>query len=292
MAETAEEAFKVLVSWLAPRESELVQAAGHRDQIHARLRRKFGVAGMYEGGSLHHGTGVHQVSGADYFVWFTTPRPESSARTLVAVQKSLQKLYPAADVRVTRPGVLVEFPGAAQRIGVIPAYSAGRTVGEHPRFKVPGFCDNWTSASPSAQREWLEACNNAPGALGRAKGLTRLVRAWKHYRDVPVSSYYLEVRAASLMAERSSLTYAHDLRNFFATLLWDGLAPIEDPAGIAGTIPATWPDRREEALSKVANAAGWAEHALGHQRVGLMGDAFSRWNLIFDGRFPSYYRAA
>ena len=289
MAETAEEAFKVFVSWLAPRDPELARALAHRDEIHERLRRKFAVQGMYEGGSLHHGTGVHQVSGADFFFWFGAPRPESPARALVAVQRSLQRLYPAAEVRVTTPAVLVEFPGGAERIGVIPAYSSGRSVGEHARFRVPGLSGGWVSASPSAQREWLDACNSAPRALGRAKGLARLARAWKHYRDVPISSYYLEVCAAAYVAERSTLTYAHDLRNFFATLLWDGLGPIQDPVGVSGPIEATTADRHNEAMAKLANAAGWAEHALNHQRLGRVGDAFSRWNLIFDGRFPSYY---
>jgi hypothetical protein len=289
MAGTAEEAFKVFVSWLAPRETELAAAASHRDEIHARLRRKFGVRGMYEVGSLHHGTGVHHVSGADYLFWFGTPRPESSVRALAAVQKSLQRLYPAAEVRLARPGVLVEFPGGAERVGVIPAYSSGRAVGEHERFTLPALCGNWTSASPAAQQEWLDACNSVPGALGRAKGLARLTRAWKHYRDVPISSYYLEVRAAAYAAERSSLTYAHDLRNLFGAMFADGLAPIPDPTGVAPAIEATTPERREDALSKVANAAGWSEHALNHQRLGLMRDAFSRWNLLFDGRFPSYY---
>ena len=289
MAATAEEAFKVFVSWLAPRDPELTRALAHRDEIHERLRRKFGVQGMYEGGSLHHGTGVHQVSGADYFFWFGTPRPESPVRALVSVQKSLQQLYPAADVRITRPGVLVEFPGGAERIGVIPAYSPGRSVGEHPRFRVAGFCGDWTSVSPAAQREWLDACNSTPGAMGRAKGLARLARAWKHYRDVPISSYYLELRAAAYAAEHSTLTYAHDLRNFFATLLWDGLGAIDDPVGASDRIEGTTAEHHAEAMSKLANAAGWAEQALNHQRLGRVSDAFARWNLIFDGRFPSYY---
>ncbi|WP_286279034.1 hypothetical protein [Naasia aerilata] len=49
MAANAEEAFKVFVSWLAPRPGELARAAGHKHEILHRLQRKHGVNGMYEG---------------------------------------------------------------------------------------------------------------------------------------------------------------------------------------------------------------------------------------------------
>jgi hypothetical protein len=158
------------------------------------------------------------------------------------------------------------------------------------RFRVPGVGQDWMSASPPAHREWLERCDSAPGALGGAKGLARLARAWKHYRQVPISSFYLEVRAAAFMAERNRALYAYDLRDFLAMLVRDELAPMEDPTGVTGPIEAHLdPTAREEALSKTANAAGWADSALTQQRLGSMDNAFRQWSTLFGGRFPSLY---
>jgi hypothetical protein len=289
VAKNAEEAFKVFLSWLAPRPEELARAAGHRDEIRHKLERKFGVNGMYEGGSLAHDTAVHQVSGADYFVWLDIKRPDSSMHTLKSVQKTLQSLYPAVHVRISRPAVLVEFAGGTERVGVIPSFSPGRSVGENHRFRVPGIAAEWMSASPAAHGDWLDRCNNIPGVRGGAKSLARLARAWKHYRDVPISSFYLEMRAAEYMAGRSSVVLPYDVRNFFSTLLWDGLSPMEDPTGLAETIEATPSGLREEGMSKIANAAGWSESALKHQRMGDLSQAFEQWNHVFGGRFPSWH---
>lgn len=289
MAKNAEEAFKVFVSWLAPRDGELARAAGHREEIRVKLDRKFGVNGMYEGGSLAHETGVHQVSGADYFVWLDSKRPESSLHTLKAMQKALQSLYPTVHVRIARPGVLVEFAGGTERVGVIPAFSPGKSIGEDARFRVPGIGQEWMSACPAAHREWLERCNSVPGVRGGAKSLARLARAWKHYREVPISSFYLEMRAAQYMSDRSAVVLPYDVRNFFSTLLWDGLAPMEDPTGLSGTIQPTPEALRNEGIGKLANAAGWAESALKHQRMDELPQAFQQWNHVFGGRFPSWY---
>lgn len=290
MAATSEEAFKVFLSWLAPRRTELEKAAGHREEIRAAMDRKFGVRSMYEGGSLHHDTGVQSVSGADYFCWLAMERPASSARMLKAVQKTLQGLYPGVQVRISRPAVVIEFAGGAERVGVIPSFAGGKGIGEHIRFRVPGLTDEWMATSPVAHAEWLERCNNTTGVRGGAKGLARLARAWKHYREVPISSFYLEMRAAAFMAKSASVVYPYDLRDFFGQLLRDALAPVEDPVTGSATIEATLGGSvREEALSKLANATGWAESAVTHQRVGEMRDAFRQWNVIFDGRFPSWY---
>ncbi|BDZ45815.1 hypothetical protein [Naasia aerilata] len=229
------------------------------------------------------------MSGADYFVWLDGKRPESSISTLKSVQKTLQSLYPTVHVRISRPAVLIEFAGGTERVGIIPAFSPGTVVGEDPRFRVPGVAEEWMSACPVAHSEWLERCNAVPGVRGGAKSLARLARAWRHFRDVPVSSFYLEMRAAEYMAGRSAVVLPYDVRNFFATLLWDGLAPMEDPTGGARAIEATAPHVRDEAILKLANAAGWAESALKHMRMGEPDQAFQQWNHIFGGRFPSFY---
>jgi hypothetical protein len=290
VAATSEEAFKVFLSWLLPRDEVLGRAATHRDEIRARLDRKLGVHKVYEGGSLHHRTGLHSVSGADYFCWLQMKRPASSQGALKVVAKSLQALYPKETVRVVRPAVVIDFAGGEERVGVIPAFAGSDGLGAHERLKIPGIAQEWTSASPSAYGEWLERCNSVPGVVGGAKGLARLARAWKHFRDVPISSFYLETRAAQFMTTRRAVVYPYDLRDFLVTLAREELPAIDDPAGIAGMIePLPDPAKREEALSRLANAAGWADSALTQQRLGETGQSFRQWNLLFGGRFPSCY---
>lgn len=289
MATTAEEAFSVFLSWLAPRDAERAVAAGRRSIVEP-VARRLGARGVLECGSHSRGTAVHQVSGTDYFVWLPSRSPFSSQKALVEVLHAVRDVAPDADVSLRRPAVVVNMGAHVPAINLIPAYAPHKVIGADVTFRIPGTGrEEWLRSNPYAQLEWIEDCQRRSGARGSVSGLARLAKAWQNYRSVPVSRFYLEVRAAAYMAERETISYPQDFRWFCAQLVKDGLAPVADPTG-RRTVHACVDDAsRVLALSQLAAAEERAGRALNEHRVGTTAASFGHWERLFGGAFPTYH---
>ena len=66
---------------------------------------------------------------------------------------------------------------------------------------------------------------------------------------------------------------------------------MQDPVGVSGYIPpcSTQP-KLDETKSKLATALSRAEKARMAERQGDTKEAFYWWNLLYDNKFPGYYR--
>lgn len=289
MATTAEEAFSVFLSWLAPRDEERLLAARRRAIVEP-VARHLGARGVLDAGSFSRGTAVHQVSGADYFLWLPSRNPFSAQKALAGVRKAVEAVTPSVQVRVRRPGVVLEFGPHSPSLTLIPAYAPHKVIGEDVTFRIPGVGrEDWLRINPAAQREWLDGCQRRSGARGSVTGLSRLAKAWQNYRGVPLSRFYLEVRAAAFMAERDSVAYPREVRRFFAALVEDGLEPVPDPAGPGMVHACPDEEARVFALTQLANAEERAGRALSEQQVGTVQRSFEHWSRLFGGAFPAYH---
>jgi hypothetical protein len=123
------------------------------------------------------------------------------------------------------------------------------------------------------------------------KPLIRFLKAWKFFRNVPISSFYLELRVAKYASAESSIVYDIDVKQVLR-MLWDGqLASMQDPMGVSGYIPACKSDAmKADALSKLGTAVVRAEKALESREKGDIAAAFDWWRLLYDNEFPTYYR--
>ena len=124
---------------------------------------------------------------------------------------------------------------------------------------------------------------------GMVKPLIRFLKAWKYYCNVPISSFYLELRVAKYASQQAIIIYSWDIRNIFK-LLWDNqLAALQDPKGISGYIAPCLSDaKKTEALSKLKTALTRADKARDAEKEEDISEAFYYWNLIFNDHFPSY----
>jgi len=52
---------------------------------------------------------------------------------------------------------------------------------------------------------------------GKAKRLARLIKAWKYFCDIPISSFYLEMRCASYLNRIDTYVDIWDVRGFCAS---------------------------------------------------------------------------
>ena len=170
---------------------------------------------------------------------------------------------------------------------IVPADYVGDANG-YKVYEIADCAGGWMRASPDAHNAYVRDVNDRLG--GRVKPLIRFVKAWKFFRNVPISSFYLELRVAKYASEEKTIIYDIDVRNVLK-LLWDGqLANMQDPMGVSGYIPACKSDAtRTDALSKLGNAYGRADKARDAARSGNISDAFDWWRLLYNDEFPTYY---
>ena len=288
MASTAKAGFDQFLGRLTPTQAARDKASTHRAEIETKLDAKLGVFQMFESGSFRHGTGVSGKSDVDYFVSLKGVQPTNSVTTLVAVRDALKQRFPSTYIHVSRPGVVLEFGGGYEKVEIIPAYYKTTSNGNNT-YEIPGVLTEWLDSNPKSHNEYVDDCNKAP-AKGDAKGLARLVKAWKYYRDVPISSFYLEMQAAKYTTGETSIDFALDMYYFLNRLKIGGLAAMNDPTGNTGRInPCSSDANKTAALSRLDTAVGRAERAKDHYLAGRIDKAFAEWDLLFNGQFPAYY---
>jgi len=142
-------------------------------------------------------------------------------------------------------------------------------------------------SSPDTHNNYVKEVNKKLD--GMVKPLVRFLKAWKYYRDVPISSFYLEMRVAKYASGESSIIYSIDVKNILK-LLWNNqLAALQDPTGISGYIsPCSSDAKKSKTLSKLETALKRAQNAIDAENEGEITDAFYWWNLVFNEKFPAY----
>ena len=92
------------------------------------------------------------------------------------------------------------------------------------------------NSSPDAHRAYVEDLDlNLDGKL---RPLIRLLKAWKHFREVPISSFYLELRCVEYAFDETMIVYTVDFPNVLQVLWDDQFSDVRDPKRISGYVPA------------------------------------------------------
>ena len=107
-------------------------------------------------------------------------------------------------------------------------------------------------SSPDAHNAYVR---KGDGDLGnKVKPLIRFIKAWKYYQNVPISSFYLELRVAKYAEGESSIIYDMDVKRVFSHLDSIDLANMQDPMGISGSIsPCATQAQLDDAKSKTCH---------------------------------------
>lgn len=287
MARTVAEGFEVFLQRLTPLESQRAAAAAHRSRVETSLKKKLSITVMWETGSFHHGTGVRNYSDVDVLASIGNGKPISSDTALAWVKSALTASFPTTVVRISRPAVVVEFAGGDETWEVIPGFirsgSSSKLV-----YDIPGPSSGWIDSAPREHLDYVNECNTKAGVKGGAKKLARLIKAWKYYNNVPISSFYLEMRAAQHMAKQDSFIPLWDLCLLLEDMQNHQLAGMNDPKQASGRIyPCSSDAKKIDALSKLSTAATRARKALDAQQEKQIDTAFHYLDLLFGGQFPA-----
>lgn len=291
MPRTIEQGFQDFLAKLTPSAYESEAAKSHRYSIETRLKLDFGYVPRFTRiGSFGNGTSISGYSDVDYLACLPTDKlTNDSNYSLQKVRNSLDGRFPNTGVRVSCPAVVCPFgSSAAETTEVVPAFYSKESNG----YKVYGIADcsgGWMSASPDTHNEYVRGIDNK--LANKVKPLIRFIKAWKCFRQVPISSFYLELRVAKYASGESSIIYDMDVKRVLCQLRDASLADMQDPMGISGYIPACKTQAlKYEALSKLDTAATRAEKARDAAQKENIAEAFEYWRLLYNNEFPTYYR--
>jgi hypothetical protein len=287
MARTVEQGFVEFASRLTPTSTEREAAVRHRRSVEKALNDSLEVVAFLQTGSFWHGTGVRGHADIDLLAWlkFQT-QPTSSYDALVSVQTVLDRAFPSTYVYISRPAVVVNFAGGNERWEVIPGYTTGQDdVVEIPSVEFGG---GWMNTSPAGHFRFVNDANSFPRPAGGAKALSRLLKAWKYYNSVPISSFYLEYAAAQHMMTQVAYIPIFDLPMVLRPLVDRGLAPFQSPDNAGGPITACSSaadlTKAKEAVTKAWALADLAKDAQVAQNPPA---AFHYLDRLFNGKFPA-----
>ena len=223
MSVTAISTLESLIRRMTPDAAARSAAAKHRKEIEEWLMYDLGIIRMRETGSWHHGTALDGVSDVDYFVLMRGTRPSSSATALEELRASLSRGIPGAYVSIDRPAVRLRYFEDGPAVEVTPAY-----IRDTDDYDIPDpDGTGWIRSNPAFHLQYVDWAQRETDGL--AKGLIRLVKTWKSRNNVPLSSFYLEMRTAQYVLNNKPIIYDWDLRDFFKSLANSGLRNMNDP---------------------------------------------------------------
>jgi hypothetical protein len=286
------EGFRDFLPKLTPSSLESAASTSHRTSIEACLKNNFTLIRLFRTGSFGNGTSISGFSDVDYFA---SLRGEgllaNSASTLQLVRNALDTRFPYTGVRVNCPAVMVPFGSyTSETTEVVPADCVQpRGSQKYLVYDIPDCAGGWMRASPDAHNDYVRTIDNSLGA--RVKPLIRFIRAWKFYRQVPLSSFYLELRVAKYAEGEQSISYEHDVLRVLRVLYNNNLAAMQDPMGISGLIqPCKTALMLDDARSKLLTSFTRAEKAFAASQRGDAREAFEYWRLLYNNAFPGYYQ--
>jgi hypothetical protein len=289
MPRSINEGFEDFLAKLKASAPESQAAKGHRTSIESCLRNNFGLKRFARIGSFGNGTSISGFSDVDYLASLPTSQlTRSSTYSLAKVRNALDGRFPLTGVRVNNPAITVPFgTRRSETTEVVPA----DFIEEINGFKIYEIADSngdWMRVCPDAHNTYVERVDTA--LAGQVKPLIRFVKAWKFLRNVPISSFYLEMRVAKYAEDEKTIVYDIDIKRVLRSL-WDNqLTMMRDPTGFSGYImPCKTEVLRQDALSKLGTAATRAEKAVLASSSGHVSDAFDWWRLMYGNDFPTYY---
>lgn len=291
MPRTIDEGFRDFLGWLTPTCGESIAASGHRSTVQACLANSYALKRFLRIGSFGNGTSICGYSDVDYLAEVSNDDlSANSFNSLRTLRGILDDRFPRTNVGVRCPAVEVPFgTDARDHTEVVLGFDTGKRVSGHIVYGIPDCTGGWMATAPDAHKAYVVAQDDRLGR--KVRPLIRFLKAWKFFRNVPISSFYLEMRVAEYASSEKSIEYGYDVARVLKWLQDLGLARLQDPAGVSGYIRAAKTDQQlNNAYSKLETAATRAANARGRENMGDISGAFDWWRLLYDDQFPRYYR--
>ena len=273
MSETARSWLNSLTSLYTPTSTQFDAAKSHRASIESRLDAANGIYRMFEIGSLRHGTGIWQYSDADYLVSLKGDKPASPWTALTKVKEAVQQRFQATTIVIRQPAVVCNFSDGV--VEVVPGYISDSG------YWIANPAGGWMKSHPEEHNKYVNTINSKHN--GGAKTLARQLKIWKYLHNVPISSCYLEMRAAKHLDGESAYLPFWDLYFALDKMYDANLAAMNDPTGLGSRFGACSSEaNRLDALSKLGTAVVRANKAREFESEGRHLQAIEQLKLLFN----------
>lgn len=295
MPRTINEGFRDFLTSLTPSDVETIAAKSHRNSIKECLSTNFTLTHFFRSGSFGNGTSIRGYSDTDYFAVIDPHDLDNdSTSSLITIRDILAKRFSTTTVQRNCPAISLDFDNGAERTEITPAFFI-RTEKPNRTTSIDVYgmpnCNNskWMESIPDAHTEYVRKIDYQYD--NKVKPLIRFIKAWKFYNDVPIRSFYLEMRIAKFALDQEYIEYEIDILCALRYLRNSALAPMHDPLEISHMIGAnSTENNRLISISKLNTAISYAEKSIEAKKNGDIKEAFEQWNYLFYGNFPSYYR--
>ncbi len=271
----------------SPQEFHKAEVRRYRERLHEALSSKYRVTAFFQSGSFRHGTAFTPYSDVDYLVRIHfEDKPGSSTTILSGMRQYLQaELWEASSVYVSRPTVTVEFPGMIAQYEITPGYLLRGTEDSDRVLAIPASGGGWREAAPSAHREFISRTDRQ--RHGSVKELARLLKAWKYEHGVPISSFYLEMRAAEYGAHQDSIFLLTAARDVVNKLAREDLPAMNDPTRLVSRIsPCSSESARIAALGSLRTARTHLDSAVAAWLASESWEMTQELRAVWGARFP------
>ena len=267
---------------------ETAVAKLHRASIESCLKNNFGLNRFTRIGSFGNGTNINGYSDVDYLACLPTDvLTETSTASLTKVKNAINVRFHSTNIKISAPAVVCPFGTYKSEDTEVVVADYIKEKNGFKVYEIADCNDGWMEVSPDAHNDYVARVDRKHS--GKVKPLIRFIKAWKYYRDVPISSFYLEMRVAKYADGETSIIYNIDVKNILAILNESKLASIQDPTGVGGYItPCKSETSKQDALAKLSRAATRATKAQVAEKNGDTKIAFDWWSLLYNGKFPSY----
>jgi hypothetical protein len=292
MTRTLEQGFQDFLERLVPLPSERKKGISHRNSVKSSLVKSFNCTHFFETGSFGNKTGVKHFSDTDYFA--ILPKEalrKNSSVVLREVKEALQYTFwrTADKIKVNSPSITIPFGKyASENLEITPCFYneiIETPLGRKKSYGIPDGSGGWMLSSPKAHKAYVEFHNKK--LFGKLKPLITLVKAWKFYNNVPISSFYIELRVTKFSEHKKKINYEIDLYRIIQKLSDIELVDIIDPMKVSGRVQAckTY-EKKQLALSKLSTARSRAEKAYLSRNKDL-DKCFYWWKMFYNKKFPS-----
>ncbi|WP_392384229.1 SMODS domain-containing nucleotidyltransferase [Marinomonas primoryensis] len=267
---------------------ETALAKSHRASIEGCLKNNFGLNRFVRIGSFGNGTNISGHSDVDYLACL--PRSSlnnQSSISLSKVKDALNKRFYSTNIKVSSPAVVCPFGTYKSEDTEIVVSDYIEKNNGFNVYEIADGNNGWMRISPDAHNNYVSTIDKKHG--GKVKPLIRFIKAWKYYKQVPISSFYLEMRVAKYASSETSIIYDIDVKNIFKLLSENNLAAMEDPTGVGGYIyPCKTDAAKSIAISKLNSAKKRSENAMSSRYNDSISTAFYWWGLVYNDKFPRY----
>ncbi len=238
-------------------------------------------------GSYLKGTAISPPSDIDMlfllpsnqFQRFDTYDGNGQSYLLQEVRGKLLKTYSRTEIRADGQIVLVPF--SSYCVEIVPCFR-----GDNETFWLPDTNDGgrWKATCPTAERALVLKSNVR--SKGNTINLIKMMKAWKKYCNVDITSFVLELRVVYFMEkwehfEKDAFWYDFIVRDFFKELL--------NYVNATCVVPGTTEKIQygDQWKSKVESAYARADKACTYVAEGKLTLACEEYKKIFGNNFPA-----